>query len=337
MVLITGGSGLVGSHLLLELLRSGQQVKALCRPDSKLSRVRDLFAWYGPEGIKSYEHIQWVQGDLNDLPSLEAAFEDVTEVYHCAALISFDPRMEERLLKVNVEGTRNIVNLCLDKGVTHLYYTSSVAAVGGSSGILAEDDHWDPAQTNVYATSKYLAEMEVWRGGQEGLKTVITNPGIILGPGFWDSGSGGIFARVAAGLKWTPPGGNGFVGVWDVVRAFEELKQAGAFNERFILVAEPWDYFELMKRIAGLLELPAPGKILSPWQLELFWRLDWLLSRFSGRERRLSKAMARSLPQPVSYSSDKIRKRVGFEFQPIDEVLSLCADNFRESGGSRQS
>lgn len=337
MVLVTGGSGLVGSHLLLELLRSGQQVRALCRPGSNLGRVQDLFEWYGPEAVRLFKDIHWVQGDLNDIPSLESAMEGVTEVYHCAALISFDPRQEERLLKVNAEGTRNIVNLCLDKGVTHLYYTSSVAAVGGSSGILSENDHWDPAQTNVYATSKYLAEMEVWRGGQEGLKTVIINPGIILGPGYWESGSGRIFTRVAAGLKSTPPGGNGFVGVWDVVRALKELSQAGAFNERFILVAEGWEYFELMKRIAGLLELPAPVNTLSPWQLELFWRLDWMWSRFTGRERRLSKAIARSLQQPVRYSSEKIRKRVGFEFQPVAEVLSRCAENFRESGTSRQS
>ena len=298
MVFVTGGSGLVGSHLILDLLRSGHKVRALYRPQSNLARVRQLYHWYGAESEELFENIEWVNGDLTDIPSLDIAMEGATEVYHCGALISFDPRDRSRLLKVNQEGTRNIVNLCLHKGVSRLYYTSSIATIGGTSGTVSEKDLWDPAHTNAYATSKYLAEMEVWRGGQEGLQTVLVNPGVILGPGFWSEGSGRIFSRLNSGLKIAPPGSTGFVGVWDVIRAINAL---------------------------------------ASWQLELLWRMDWARSRIGGRKRRLSKSIARSLRLLVNYSSKKIEDRVAFRFQPLDEVLQECAENFREGSKMPQS
>jgi len=331
MVFVTGGSGLVGSHLLLDLLRSGREVRALCRPGSNLDRVRDLFHWYGSEAAGLYEKIEWVSGDLTDIPSLDIAMDGATEVYHCGALISFDPRDRIRLLKVNQEGTRNIVNLCLNKGISRLYYTSSIATIGGTGGTVSENDLWDPVHTNVYATSKYLAEMEVWRGGQEGLQTVIVNPGVIIGPGFWSAGSGKLFSRVGTGLKSAPPGGTGFVGVWDVVKAMKGLADHQCLNERFILVSDNLEYATVLKEIARLLGVAPPESILSGWQLETLWRLDWLRSNLSGGKRLLSKALARSLQMPVQYSSKKIQERIGFRFQPLEEVLQGCADNFRDT------
>ena len=331
MVFVTGGSGLVGSHILLDLLRSGREVRALCRPGSNLDRVRDLFRWYGPEAEALYEKIKWVTGDITDIPSLDIAMDGATEVYHCAALISFDPRDRNRLLKANQEGTRNIVNLCLHKDIPRLYYTSSIATIGGTSGTVSENDLWDPVYTNVYATSKYLAEMEVWRGGQEGLQTVIVNPGVILGPGFWSSGSGKLFSRVGSGLKTAPPGGTGFVGVWDVVRALRALADHECVNERFILVSDNLEYAAVLKEIARLLGVAPPKSTLSGWQLEALWRLDWFRSHLTGGKRLLSKALARSLRMPVHYSSEKIQERTGFRFQPLPEVLQECAENFRSS------
>ncbi|MEJ2584407.1 MAG: SDR family oxidoreductase [Robiginitalea sp.] len=331
MVFVTGGSGLVGSHLLLDLLRSGQEVRALCRPGSDLDRVRDLFRWYGPQEMALYEKIEWVPGNLTDLPSLDAAMEGASVVYHCGALISFDPRDQGRLLKTNQEGTRNIVNLCLHKEIPRLYYTSSIATIGGTQGTLSEKDLWDPVHTNVYATSKYLAEMEVWRGAQEGLQTVIVNPGVILGPGFWSGGSGKFFSGVAAGLKIAPPGGTGFVGVWDVVRALTALGDHQCLCERFVLVTENLEYAVLLEKIARLLEVAPPKSVLKGWQLEILWRLDWMRSHLGGRKRRLSKAIARSLQMPVQYSSEKIKQRIGFRFQPLEQVLRECADNFRNA------
>jgi nucleoside-diphosphate-sugar epimerase len=332
MIFVTGGTGLVGSHLLMELLKSGLKPRALRRPESNLDRVSALFSSYGREMAGYFHEIEWVTGDLNDLPSLEPAFDGVTEVYHCAALISFDPADRDILRKVNHEGTRNIVNLCLQKGVRRLYYCSSIATIGGIRPPHTEDDLWDPADTNVYATSKYLAEMEVWRGGQEGLQTVITNPGVILGPGFWEQGSGLFFSKTASGLNHAPPGGSGFVGVWDVVRAFGELARGGCFDQRYMLVSENLDYAVVLSGIAGLLQVPGPSKILRPWQLHLLWRLDWFRSVLGRRPRKLTRETARSLCTPGAYSNEKIIRETGFRFQPIAEVLERCVSHFAGTG-----
>ena len=337
MIFITGGTGLVGSHLLISLLHSGQKVKALCRPESDLEKVSALFKSYGTQTAGLYPKIQWVKGDLNDLPSLIHAFDDVTEVYHCGALISFNPRDRELLRRVNHTGTQNIVNLCLYKGVKRLYYCSSIGTIGGIKGPLTENDLWDFTDSNVYATSKYLAEMEVWRGGQEGLETVIVNPGIIFGPGFWNQGSGQFFTKVAGGIKFAPPGGTGFVGVWDVVRSFEAIARNGGFNQRFILVSENLTYIEVLSQIAGVLKVPGPKIKLKQWQLECLWRLDWFWATMSKGPRKLTRATAQNLSRPREYSSEKARQLTGFQFQPIGDVLERCADHFNQRGTGIQS
>lgn len=337
MIFITGGTGLVGSHLLMRLLHSGQSVKALCRPESNLDKVSALFESYGPQTGVLFPKIQWVEGDLNDLPSLIQAFEEVTEVYHCAALISFNPKDRELLRQINHTGTQNIVNLCLQKGVRRLYYCSSIATIGGIKSPLTENDLWDFAHSNVYATSKYLAEMEVWRGGQEGLETVIVNPGVIFGPGFWNQGSGQFFARVASGLKYAPPGSTGFIGVWDVVRSFEAIANNGGFNQRFILVAENLNYSEVLSQIADVLKVPGPKKKLKHWQLECLWRLDWLRATLTRGRRKLTRATARNLRTPRAYSSEKFRELTGQHFQSIGDVLRRCGDHLPQSRAGTQS
>ncbi|MDM9631382.1 NAD-dependent epimerase/dehydratase family protein [Robiginitalea aurantiaca] len=328
MVFVTGGTGLVGSHLLMRLLQRGLKPRALRRPESDLKKIADLFELYGPKTTALFEDIEWVSGDLNDLPSLEIALKGVTEVYHCAALISFNPGDRDALRRVNHEGTRNIVNLCLNRGIKRLYYCSSIATIGGIKAIKTEEDLWDPTDTNVYATSKYLAEMEVWRGGQEGLETVIVNPGVIFGPGFWDRGSAKFFTKTAPGLKYSPPGGTGFIGVMDVVQAFETLIEKQCFNQRYILVAENLKFGEVLSQIAGHLQVAPPARILKTWQLEWLWRLDWFRSILSGGPRKLTRDTARSLKSINTYSSEKIIGHTGFQFEPIGEVLRECSLHF---------
>jgi nucleoside-diphosphate-sugar epimerase len=337
MIFITGGTGLVGSHLLIRLLQSGQRVKALCRPESDLGKVSTLFESYGPETGALFPKIQWVEGNLNDLPSLIQAFVEVTEVYHCAALISFNPKDRERLRNINHTGTQNIVNLCLKKQVKRLYYCSSIATIGGIKSPLTENDLWDFAGSNVYATSKYLAEMEVWRGGQEGLETIIVNPGVIFGPGFWNQGSGIFFNAVASGLKYAPPGSTGFVGVWDVVKSFEAIADKKRFNERFILVAENLKYSEVLSQIADALNVPGPKKQLKQWQLECLWRLDWFRATLTRGPRKLSRATARNLRIPRAYSAEKVKELTGLQFESIEDVIRRCGGHFQQKGKGAQS
>ena len=198
MVLVTGATGLVGSHLALHLLENNESVRAIYRNKDTISKTKSVFSLYKRE--KLFDKIEWVCADITDVPSLEIAFQGIQYVYHCAALISFDPKDEKQLRKVNIEGTANIVNLCLEYRVKKLCHISSIAALGDlkiNEIIVNETTEWNPeVYHNDYAISKYGGEIEVFRGQQEGLKVVIINPGIILGPCFWEVGSGEIFTKI---------------------------------------------------------------------------------------------------------------------------------------------
>lgn len=331
MVFVTGGTGLLGSHLLLELLRRGGPVRALCREGSDLDRVRNLHRWLQPEAEGWWKRIEWIQGDLNDLPFLERALDGVTEVWHCAAYVSFDPRFREKLLRVNAEGTANLINACLAGQVQRFCHVSSIATIDGTGAMLDESDSWDPARSGDYSTSKYLAEMEAWRAGQEGLPTLIVNPGVILGPGFWEAGSGKFFTRLAAGLRHFPPGGTGFIGAGDTARTMVQLMEKGHTGERFILVSENLSYLELLGKIAARLKVHPPRKPLKIWQLELLWRLDALRGALLGKERLLTRSVVRSLRNRSYYSNEKVKGALGRDLEPMDQVLDRCAAHFLQA------
>ena len=235
MILVTGGTGLVGSHLLLHLLHGELKVKATYRNADKLEDVKKIFSYYTADTEELFAKIKWIEADLNDLPSLEDAFKGITQVYHCAALISFDPRDFHELRKINIKGTANVVNLCIAKKVKKLCYVSSIGAIGPSlnGGMSTEENEWQDGVSNVYAMSKHSAELEVWRGSQEGIPVVIVNPGVILGPGFWNSGSGLLFKMASEGPRFYPPGGTGFVTVNDVVKTMVQLMDSDIKNEAF--------------------------------------------------------------------------------------------------------
>src|SRR5690606_6511664 len=195
MVLVTGGTGLVGAHLLLRLLQSGVAVKAIHRKTSNLKEIEKIFGYYTENAPELFQKILWIEADLNDLPTLDEAFKGITHVYHCAGLISFDPNDYELLRTINTEGTKNIVNLCLAHNIQKICQVSSIAAIGRTldGQAATEETDWTLEGANVYALSKMDSELEVWRGSQEGLAVVIVNPGVIIGPGFWDSGTGLLF------------------------------------------------------------------------------------------------------------------------------------------------
>ncbi|NNK86978.1 MAG: NAD-dependent epimerase/dehydratase family protein, partial [Flavobacteriaceae bacterium] len=204
MILVTGGTGLVGSHILFNLCKKHSRIRAIYRSESKIDKVRHVFSYY-TDDTYLFDRIEWIACDLIDLPRLRSVFGGISEVYHCAALVSIDPADYQRLRKSNIEGTANIVNLCLEFKVTKLGYLSSVAALGGKDldKPVTEESAWNPdGDHHVYAITKYGAELEVWRGIQEGLRAVIVNPGIIIGPGFWKSSSGALFTRVSRGMKY---------------------------------------------------------------------------------------------------------------------------------------
>ena len=325
MILITGATGLTGSHLALELTRRGSKVRALRRNSSSEAMIRKVFSLYAenPEGQLS--KIEWVEGDLLDIFSLEDAMEGVEEVYHCAALVSFLPEDRKKLMRMNTEGTANLVNAALEMKIRKLCHVSSIAALGRpeqQSDLIDEKLVWKTSRHNsMYAISKYGAEREVWRGTAEGLNAVIVNPSIILGIAGPGMGSSRLFNTVYNGLKYYPTGKNGFVDVRDVARAMILLMNSDIRNERFILNAVNLEYSKLFGLMAEAFGKPAPSVKVSPALSSLAWRIEKLRSVFTGVKPLITRETANTAVQQYTYSSDKIIKTLGFEFTPIEETV----------------
>ena len=333
MILVTGGTGLVGSHLLFELTKSQQKIRALFRTKKTIEKVKHIFSLYTDHIDDQFDRIEWLQADLSDVPRLTEAFEGVTHVYHCAALISFDPNDYYKLRETNISGTANIVNLSVINAIQKLCYVSSIATMGYDPVKITEETTWNSEDNkNVYAITKFEAEMEVWRGAQEGVPCVIVNPGVILGPGFFRSGSGILFKRVYKGLRYATHGVAGYVGVLDVVKGMVSLMNSDCKNERFIMVAENLSFLDFTTLISNAFNLTPPKKIAHKWMLALAWRLDWLKHKLTTKKRRLTKNLSKTLIHKNYYSSDKFLKtETEFKFTPISKVVAeVCQFFLRE-------
>ncbi len=335
MILVTGGTGLLGSHLLLALTQKKMPVKAIYRQKKTIDRVKKIFSYYSETPSGLFNTIEWVEADITNIPQLELAFKNVTHVYHCAAMVSFEPDKYHSLRKINIEGTANIVNLCISNSVKKLCYVSSVAAIGqetNSKTRITETTDWNPETDNsVYAITKYDAELEVWRGTQEGLNAVIVNPGVILGAGYWHVGSSGfLFKKIYSGVSRFPKGTKGYIDVSDVVKCMILLMQSPLKNERYILVAANLSFETFQTKVAEALCVKPPKKALENWQLAIAWRLDWLHNILTGKRRLLSKQLAASIQNYTAYDNSKLKSALAFNFKSIDESIKEVSNTFLE-------
>lgn len=330
MILVTGGTGLVGAHLLLHLTESGESVRSLYRDIENIQKTKGLFIHYKKQEF--FDRIEWVQADILDLPSLEDAFANITHVYHCAAHISFNPSEEEKLRKTNIEGTANMVNCALHFGVKKFCHVSSVAALGDlreGETYITEETEWNPEQNHSdYAISKYGAETEVWRAWQEGLEVVIVNPGLIFGYGFWNQGSGEVFKAIDKGQYFYTKGSCGIVAVKDVVQIMVKLMRSNINGERFTLVAEDISYQDLFNTIADGMKKKRPAIYATPLMTSFAWRADWLLSKLFFQKRKLTRSMARSAHKNESFDSTKIIKALDYNFINMKDYIREIAKDY---------
>ncbi len=318
MIFVTGATGLLGSHLIQTLLNDQQHVTALYR-----SAIPHF---------KNSDKVQWIQGDILDMPLLEAVLKNVQQVYHCAAIVSFNPKRAGELYKTNVEGTSNIVNACLNAGVKKLLYVSSVAALGrlNRDAEMDETAHWsETGNYSVYGKTKYLAELEVWRGTGEGLQTVIVNPSIILGAGNWNEGSSQIFKTAFEEFPWYTDGVTGFVDVLDVVKAMTMLMNSHINAERFILNAENVRYKYLFDLIADSFKKKKPYRKVSPFLAGLIWRADAIRSLCTGSHPLVTKETAASAQAKVFFNNQKfLRTFPDFRYKSLQESISRISKEF---------
>ncbi|RSK41842.1 NAD-dependent epimerase/dehydratase family protein [Mangrovimonas spongiae] len=329
MILVTGGTGLVGAHLLVSLSKKQQAIRAIYRDEKKLPLVKKVFSNFNARDC--FDKIDWVKADLLNIPELSNAFKDATIVYHCAALVSFDPKKYHALRSTNIEGTANIVNLCISNNIKKLCYVSSVATLSKTAGkdTITETSYWNPEESHsIYGITKYGAEMEVWRGTQEGVPAIIVNPGVILGGGFWDDSSCYIFKKIHNGLTYYTKGTAGYVDVLDVVEIMERLMISKIENQNYIVVSDNWTYKNFLEQAATALHVEPPKKEASNILLNIAWRLDWLKSFLTGKDRLLTKHLKNTLQSTKIYSNEKVKKELDYNFTPIEKSINRISKQY---------
>jgi dihydroflavonol-4-reductase len=320
MILVTGGTGLVGSQLLFDLTKAGNTVRALKRKTGSMHVVNRFFR--GHENL--LRQVEWMEGDVTDLFSLEDAMQGIRHIYHCAAFISFHRSDFSRMTKINTEGTANMVNMAMEAGVERFCYVSSTAALGRSdqNKTLTENSSWKTSIHNSgYAISKYGAEREVWRAMEEGLKAFIVNPSIIIGAGDMHSGSTALFGEVRKGLKFYSTGSSGFVDVRDVTRCMILLMKKNIHGERFIINGENISYREVINLIADGFHQSRPTIRVGNALSEIGWRIDAIRKFFSNTKSFITKETARNGQNHWIYSNEKIKKELGIEFTPMKDAI----------------
>lgn len=328
MILVTGGTGFLGAHLLAELTGTHQRVRAIHR-SGNLDYARRVFELYHPSDAASrWDRVEWVQADLLDIFSLEAALQDVSDIYHCAGHVSFVPASREQMLRINGTGTANLVNVCLELPIRKFCYVSSIAAIGRSrlEDEIAEDRFWKNDPNNSwYAISKYHGEREVWRGVEEGLPAVIVNPAVILGYCPWDEGSGKLFAGADKGMRYYTEGVTGWVDVHDVVNAMVQLMESSITGERYIVSAGNYSYRQVFEMMAEALGRKAPGTLATPFLSALAWRWERLRSALTGGEPLVTRETARTAQLKCYYSNKKLTEALSFTYRPLGDTIRATA------------
>ncbi len=320
MVLVTGGTGFLGSYIIKQLVEKGYAVRAIRRSNK-------LPFWISKE---VFDKVEWVDGDVLDVISLEDAMEGVDTIIHSAANVSFTKKERKQMYQVNVEGTANVVNMALEKNVRRLVHVSSVAALGRTAGggHVNEEKKWEESKVNThYAISKFKAELHVWRGMSEGLDAVIINPGTILGYGDWHISSCAIFKQVHDGFKWYTSGINGFVNVEDVAKAAILLMESNISEQRFIVTGDNWTFKKLQETIADGFGKKRPSKLATPFLLAIAWRVEKIKALFTGKKPVLTKESARVAQSQTYFENDKILKALpGFSFTPLEETIKKTCE-----------
>lgn len=322
-VFITGATGLLGSFICRELLKKGHQIKAIKRASSKMILLEDIAA-----------NIEWVTGELSDTVFLEEILANVDAVMHGAAVISFDKRYEEKMYETNVLGTADLVNTCLKVGIDNFLHISSVAALGrkGTHTDIDENDRWEGTKyDSIYARSKNLQELEVWRGAQEGLRVKIINPSVILGPGLWDqNGSTSVFHYALKGRKFHPAGNVNYVDVRDVAEIAVKLMESDIHGERFVVSARSLPYKDFLTVLSKAFGKKGPTIQVKRWMLHLAVGFEFMRSRITGNEALVTRDTAVLSKTKFHFKNAKVRKALNFEFRPLEETAAWTVQELKK-------
>lgn len=314
MIFLTGASGLLGSYICRKLVQEGCSVRALRRRSSDLSLLHDIES-----------QIEWVEGDLLDLLSLREGVKGCSKIIHCAGMVSYHGRDADQLMKVNQEGTAGLVNVALEENVSTFVHISSVAAIGRSAkaGSINENFKWSEADEHTaYGISKHLAEMEVFRGGVEGLSTVILNPALVLAPGPWEQSSMQVFKYVKDQRPFYTTGYMNYIDVRDVANiAFKALEGSLQEGNRYILSAGHISYKEFFEKAAECMKKKAPSVEVNSYLLKAAWYLESLRSRLMRQQPLITKETLKLARQQLIFENTKVQQALDYQFIPLEESI----------------
>jgi nucleoside-diphosphate-sugar epimerase len=313
------------------LIPSNEKIRAVYRNKESIVRTQQFLSYYNLSAQTFSQNVEWVQADVLDIESLKAALVDADTVYNCSGAVSFQKSDKKRMIEVNIKGTANIVNICLENNCKKLIHVSSIAALGetNSTEPITEQTAWvRTANESWYSITKFNAETEVWRGIAEGLSAVIVNPSVIIGPGNWNEGSPKLFQTVANGLRYYTKGTVGFVDVRDVCKAMILLSDSSITNEKFLLSGSNQSYQTLFTAVATVINKPVPTRNATAFILALAWRLDKLRSLLLGKAIVITKSTARTALKQSFYSSKKIETELAFSFREFEDTIAFTGECF---------
>ena len=325
-VCVTGATGLVGSHLLIKLAEQNKNIIALYRSKKAIELVEELFNFYGKKEL--LKQVYWTKGDILDKEFLKETIKDIEEVYHTAALVSFEKKDAEQLIKVNVKGTENLLEAMLVNRVHKLFFISSVATIRNKNkkGLFSENGEIKGGRKwTVYVQSKFRAEQMVLAYASKGIDTVIINPGVILGAGNTHKSSTAIFKTVQEGLLFYTNGINGFVDVRDVVDALLLLKRQKAYGQPFICVAENVSFRTIFTLIANALQVRPPFIKANALMLALAWRVEFLRAKWKGESPKITKDNTQAAMDIMQYDNSLLRQQ-GFSFRSLQDACQTAAN-----------
>ncbi len=332
MIVVTGGSGMLGAHILYKLIEKNYTVKAFKRPQSNLSECQNIFSFYSPEGVELFKKINWVNCDINDPECITQELNPNDTFIHAAAMVSFNTKDKKQIYETNTEAVADIVNICLDKKVKQLCYISSIAALSKKNSNAKIDETIGEMNSDVsdYSKSKYLGEMEVWRGINEGLNAVILNPSVIIGPGNINSGSGKLFGKAMKGNKFYTDGGTGFVDVNDTADAVLKVIEKNILGERFVLNGDNISYRELFTLLAKYLNTNAPTMKAGKRLLQTASFFEKTISLIRGKSPQLTKQVIRSTQSFSQYDNNKAIRELNIKFKKPEKSIKQYAPYYLE-------
>ena len=333
MILVTGATGLLGSHLTAALLMQNKKVRALYRDRYKIKNTKKILSYYTNEIDKYFSQIEWCEADVTDYFSLQEPFTNVTEVYHCAGLVSFDENDSKQLYAINAEGTEHVINTCLDKGITRFCHVSSVATlqIEANKKYVDEFSVWKTSSGNSsYAITKYRGEFEAWRGAAEGMNVLVVNPSVILGAGCWRQSSTQIVTRCYNGLPVYTEGVTGFVDVRDVVNCMIKLMDENKFGQRYILNSENCSFKEITHQLQQNFNKPISKIKAGKFLLNTALMFSSVANIFSRKKSFITKSVIQSAQKKTYYDNTKVCKELNYKFISVKDSLAYVAGLYKK-------